>query len=430
MQALELVILHPSGLGEVTHGAQRVRIVRGKLRVDGFRRGQHHAGTGQIVEIGRGLGRPDREIIPAHLVRQLDLGVPIGALDQAHQETASGLPAQINKPLDHVARPLLVGLHGQPQTLPAVQFRIAGETVQQFQRNHQPVGFLGIQAEANIVLLGPLGLFQNAGIELLHHPGFLHRQVFGVQGRELDGNTVLQLDRLVASHLANGIDGVEIALMIALGVGSRARALAQHIERAQAPFTLLGPFDRLGDLAPQDEILAHDAHGPHCRRPDHRLTQLLGQALPVGTGILARFRVHIEQAARHHQAQRGGIDQPAFRAAHVLRPGPAGNLLGNQLVGSGSIGDAQQGFRQAHQRQALAIGQAEFLQETVHQPTRLRRGTGRLYQFHGAFMDAGLGRIIQTDLDRQPADQGRFIGEFHRVEVIPAKRFASLNIHD
>ena len=194
-----------------------------------------------------------------------------------------------------------------------------------------------------------------------------------MQRRELDRHTVLQLDRLVASHLADGLDGIEIALVIALGVGRRPCALAQHVKGTERALAFPGALDRFGNLATEDELLAHDAHGAHRRRPDHRLTHFLGHLAPVIARILPRLGVHINDIAGQHQAQRRGVHQPVFRTAHMFGPGAAGNFFRDQPVRCRGIGDTQQGLGQTHQRQPLAIGQAELLQEAVHQAARAGR---------------------------------------------------------
>ena len=80
VQALELELL---AVGERLHLADRVGVVGREGRIDDVVRRQQLLGAGEIGNVGRDLAREDRIICQAADLRGLDLGVPIGALDQA-----------------------------------------------------------------------------------------------------------------------------------------------------------------------------------------------------------------------------------------------------------------------------------------------------------------------------------------------------------
>ena len=55
-------------------------------------------GAGEIRKVGRGLAREDRIVRQPALLRALDLGVPVGALDQAHRQPPPGRVRQRRRP--------------------------------------------------------------------------------------------------------------------------------------------------------------------------------------------------------------------------------------------------------------------------------------------------------------------------------------------
>jgi hypothetical protein len=54
--------------------------------------------------------------------------------------------------VEHMRRALLVGLHDEADAVPARQARVKAQGFQQVEREFQPVGFLGIDVQADIVL--------------------------------------------------------------------------------------------------------------------------------------------------------------------------------------------------------------------------------------------------------------------------------------
>ena len=57
----------------------------------------------------------------------------------------------------------------------------------------------------------------------------------------------------------------------------------------------------------------------------------------------------------------------------VLLPIATADLVANQGVSCGCIGNAQERFRQAHQRNTLLAGQRKFLHQTLHAPRTATR---------------------------------------------------------
>ena len=93
--------------------------------------------------------------IAGHAVdlRALDLAVPVGALDEPQHEPALPQPRERDHPVDHRPCPLLVRLHDEAQSFPTRERRIGGKRRQQIERELEPIRFLGIDREADVVLL-------------------------------------------------------------------------------------------------------------------------------------------------------------------------------------------------------------------------------------------------------------------------------------
>ena len=84
-------------------------------------------------------------------------------------------------------------------------------------------------------------------------------------------------------------------------------------------------------------------------------------------------------------------------------PVAAGDLVADQRVARGVVGDAQQGFGQAHQRHAFLRGERELLHELVHAAALGARAQG-FDQAAGQRGRFGAGRVWQRRLRQQRGD--------------------------
>ncbi len=164
MQALELD-LDAGGVGQPAHGGQRMGVVRGELGVDEGGRVDQGLGADEVGKVGRRLGRMHRIVVAAHDLGTLDLGIPIGALDQAHHQAAAALLRQQRKGGDDLGAALLIGLDGEAEALPVAEFRLVGQAVEHLQRQGEAIGFLGIEREIDIGLGGLDGQALDARIK-------------------------------------------------------------------------------------------------------------------------------------------------------------------------------------------------------------------------------------------------------------------------
>ena len=153
VQALEFVSLDAAGVLDDARDGER--IVRGELRKDARAQRQQFAHAGHVAEVGHGLAGEHRIIGEPALLRALDLGVPIGALDQPHGEPAAARLRRVRDPVDHLRRALLIGLHREAEALPAAQRGIGQHGADHVERQFEPVGLLGIDGELQVVRLAP-----------------------------------------------------------------------------------------------------------------------------------------------------------------------------------------------------------------------------------------------------------------------------------
>ena len=192
------------------NAGDRERIMGGKLR-EQLRAGiQQFLRAGHIIEVGHRLAGENGIVGQATLLRPLDLGVPIGTLDQPHHEAAPVRAGQFGDMVDHCARPLLVGLDGQPKPVPAGQRGIGDHRVNHRQRQFQPVRLLGIDGEIEVERLGFLRQRHHLRHQLAQHPRLRHRLVTRVQGRKLDGYARSVRQRCIAGRPSDGLDSVGI----------------------------------------------------------------------------------------------------------------------------------------------------------------------------------------------------------------------------
>ena len=173
----------PGHLGDRGDGQ---RVVRGELRIEARARGEQPLGAGEIAEIGRRLAREDREVRQPALLRALDLRVPVGALDEPHHQPPARRGGSLRKPVDHRRRALLVGLHGEPEPVPAGERRLAQEPREDVERELQPVRLLRVDGEVQVVRLGGAAELDQPRHQLGQHARSLPRDIARMQRRELD----------------------------------------------------------------------------------------------------------------------------------------------------------------------------------------------------------------------------------------------------
>src|SRR5215471_3610381 len=89
-----------------------------KLREQPRAQVQELSRAGDVVEIGHRLAGENRIAVETALLRALDLGVPIRALDQTHHHAPVMDARQCVDIVDHVVSAFLIGLDCEPEAVP------------------------------------------------------------------------------------------------------------------------------------------------------------------------------------------------------------------------------------------------------------------------------------------------------------------------
>ena len=132
----------------------RQRIMGGELRKDPRPQRQQLLRAGDVVQIRHRLAGEHGIAVEPAFLRALDLGVPIGALDQPHHHFAVEAACETIDVIDHVGGALLIGLDRETKAVPACQRCIADRRRYHVERQFQPVRFLGIDGEIEVMGFG------------------------------------------------------------------------------------------------------------------------------------------------------------------------------------------------------------------------------------------------------------------------------------
>ena len=180
MQPLELEIT--SRTREMQDARQRMRIVCRELQVQGIAGIESLSGAGQIRHIRMRFTRKDREARETRLLRMLDLGIPVGSLDQAHRNATPNVFRRLDKVTEHVACASLVSWHGDAEAFVVGEPGDAIDVVEQLERQRKAVGFLGVDRQADAAFLGMDSQFRELRAELSDDPVVLLVRETRMQG--------------------------------------------------------------------------------------------------------------------------------------------------------------------------------------------------------------------------------------------------------
>ncbi len=409
VQALELEVAGVAGV--LQHAGDRVRVVRGQLRKENVAVGEQLARAGQVGDVGVHLAGEDGIALDAHLLGALDLHVPVGALDQAHHEAPLVALAHVGQVVEHVGRALLVGLHDHAEALPVLELRIAGDRLDAVERDVEAVGLLGVDVEADVVLAREQGQLLRARHQLVHHAVLLGELETRVQRGQLDRDPGRVDDATLADLLADGMDRGGVGLHVALRVGVRARALAEHVVGVTVALLLVvaRALQGLVDGAAEHELAAEDAHGLAHGLADERLAAARDQAAEHRAQVAVAVAAVLDHLPGQHQRPGGGIDEGRVRVAQVLFPVAAAELVADQPVGGLAVGDAQQRLGQAHQHHALLAGELVLVHEGVDAALADAARAHALDQLAGLVLDPLAQVPGQLQLREQRLDAGLLV---------------------
>ncbi|OIQ81085.1 hypothetical protein GALL_371530 [mine drainage metagenome] len=387
VQALELVLADVEVLARHrVDRSDRVRVVRGELREYRVGRRQQAARARQVGHVGVHLARVDGEVLEPVELRALDFRIPVRALDQAHHQPPARALRQVDQEVEHEGRAFLVGLHDETDAVPALQAGVETQALEQVQRQLEAVGFLGVDVQPDVVAARQPRQLLQPRQQLVHHALALGARVARVQRRQLDRDARAFVDAAALRRLADGVDRLLVVAQVARRVGCGQRGLAEHVvgvaEAARFPFAAVG--QRFGDGLAEHELLAHQPHRHVDAAAHHRLAAASDQSRERRRQ--PRLAARRGQLAGQQQAPGGRVDEQRAAAAEVALPVAGADLVADQRVARRGVGDAQQRFGQAHQRDAFLARQCVLLQQGLDdaaallaaQPLSQRaRGVGR-----------------------------------------------------
>ena len=324
VQALKLEVV-PFTTGQHQNRRERLGVVRRELRVERGRPRQQSPSTGDVGHVGRRLAGEHRKAFESLLLGELDLGVPVGALHQTYRKPALRVLRESVEPGDDVYGALLVGLHGEPESVPPGQGIRPGGGLEDVERQVEPIGLFGVHRERDVPCAGAFGKLDEARDQLGQHPLALHHFVARMQRRELhrDARPRKRIAGRCAS--ADSVDCVTIGVEIPVRVSRGARRLAQHVERVPVAFRFLlaCTLQGLVDRAPHHELTSHDPHGMNRRLPDHGLAVRPLQKAPLRPAALGPHRTHPRD--RRHVSAR--VPCLALRRCYERRTACRENLV-------------------------------------------------------------------------------------------------------
>ena len=168
----------------------------------------------------------------------------------------------------------------------------------------------------------------------------------------------------VGGH-ADGPDRPLIRGHVALGIKLGGGRFPQHVVGiAKALFLQrTAVTQRFSDGLAGDKLFAHQLHGAVHTLADQRLAAFADQ--PRECAGQALFAGSAGELAGEHQAPDRGIDKQRRRVAQVRVPVAVTDLVANQRVARGVVGDTQQRLGHAHQRHAFLAGKRKLLYQCL-----------------------------------------------------------------
>ena len=241
----------------------------------------------------------------------------------------------------------------------------------------ETVRLLGVDREPDVVALREARQRDELRRQLRQHPLALRAAEARMQRRELHRDARPAEHAPAIRRAADRVDRGVVRDVIALGVGAGHRRLAQHVvrKRVAARLAVAGVGQRLVDRPPGDELAAEQAHREVDALADQRLAALAQQR---GHRLLQRsLAARLDDLPGDEQTPRRRIHEQRRRRPDVRRPVAAADLVPDQPVARRGVGDAQQRFGQAHQRDAFAAVQRELEHQRVD---AARVGTRRAHR--------------------------------------------------
>ena len=393
VQTLEFVSFHASRILDDAGDGECV--MRGELRIKLFAQCQELARTHEVTKIGHGLAGEDGIIGQPPLLRALDLGVPIGALDQADGDAATERRPGLGEPIDKRRRTLLIRLHGKPESIPAAQRPVGKNRADHIAGKLEPVRLLRINREVEVARAGRARKLNEPGRELGENALARNRLEPRMQCRELDRDTGPRDQLRYSGRRSDSLDGFAVSCEIAIRIGCGARPLPQHVERVAQLRVATRPLKRFLDGLPKHEMRAKKPHGlargcPHCGH---------SKTLEQGIEDVVRGFSRMDDASRDAERPCRGGDQEGVRF-DFMRPIATRKLVLDQAVRGGGIRHPQQRLGEHHEGEALLGGQGIRMQKIFDAAQPSSPGADAFDQarcvcIYPALCSSGAGSLIQ-----------------------------------
>src|SRR5687767_1810140 len=131
------------------------------------------------------LASEDGKALQSFDLSALDLRIPVGALDKPDHQPPTRAACEIDEPVDDEGAALLIGLDHKADPVPAGKLGIEAERLQQIERELEPVGLLGINVQADVILSRQSNEPFHARQKLGHHTVTLRARIARMQRRKL-----------------------------------------------------------------------------------------------------------------------------------------------------------------------------------------------------------------------------------------------------
>mmetsp|Transcript_37637 Transcript_37637/g.93572 ORF Transcript_37637/g.93572 Transcript_37637/m.93572 type:complete len:355 (-) Transcript_37637:612-1676(-) len=286
--------------GHREHVRHRASVVRSKRRVLEPARVDQKRGACQVGHVSVSLGGPHRVRIRALNLRLLDLTVPVGAFDQPHAHIRVRVCAcHLFEELQRGKRAAAVSLHCDADVLGTVS---AHGGFEHGQGHLEPVLLLSVNEDGEVISSGA-NQPPHCGGELRHRGGSRELVEARAEAGEFDGH----LGLVYVRRSRNVLGGVDVGLQVPPRVISRARPLAEHVERVRrvraSPLGAHGATHGSFDVGPQRELIAEDS------KPalDARLQQPRGAHR--GAQRIRRGAVCVQDLLHGREGEGGAVDE-------------------------------------------------------------------------------------------------------------------------
>ena len=186
-----------------------------------------------------------------------------------------------------------------------------------------------------------------------------------MDGGKFDGNTVAFVNALACGIFTDGVNGLNVVVVVAVGILFGVCGFTQHIEREAVThfLTLFTVLQRFFNGLTGYELFAQQAHGVVHTLTDQRGAAFADQTAQCGTHL---FVVCRGQFAGNQQTPCSRVNEEGRAIVQVAFPVAFRDFVGNQAVTGCIIRNTQQGFGQTHQCNTFFTGERELVHQGIY----------------------------------------------------------------